>query len=114
MRRTGLGRYLRGLGSYAAVDQVDHAIQRSCIGRIVSLLTLLFILLFGCSYLLIGLVLSRTRLGDLASDALSKVLVVGFVVGLLLCIIVAGLIGNWLRRLIWSSLRRRHHRRIGT
>jgi len=100
------------LGPYAAVDQVDHAIQRSCIGRIVSLLTLLFILLFGCSYLLIGLLLARSGLGDLASGSLIKALVIGFVVGLLLCIIVAGLVGNWLRRLIWRALRRRHHGRM--
>jgi uncharacterized membrane protein len=113
MRRTRLGRFLRGLGTYAAADQVDHAIHRSCIGRIVSLLTLLFILLFGCSYLLVGLLLSRTHLSDLSSGALSKALVIGFVVGLLLCIIVAGIIGNWLRHLIWRALRRRHHRRMG-
>ena len=112
MRRTRLGTYLRRLGTYTAVDQVDHAIQRSCIGRITSLLTLLFILFFGCSYLLVGLLLSRTGLGDLLSGALSKALVVGFVVGLLLCIIVAGLIGNWLRHLVWHALRRRHHRRM--
>jgi len=112
MRRTGLRRFLRGLGTYAAADHVDHAIQRSCIGRIVSLLTLLFILLFGCSYLLIGLLLSRARLGDVLSGALNKGLAIGFVVGLLLCIIMAGLIGNWLRRLIWRALRRRQNRRM--
>jgi hypothetical protein len=112
MRRTGLRRLLRGLGAYAAVDQVDRTIQLSCIGRIVSLLTLLFILLFGCSYLVIGLLLSRTRLGDLASGALSKTLVIGFVVGLLLCIVAAGLIGSRLRRLIWRALRHRQNRRM--
>ena len=112
MRRTRLGTYLRRLGTYTAVDQVDHAIQHSCIGRIVSLLTLLFILLFGCSYLFAGLLLSRTHLANLLSGALNKALVVGFVVGLFLCIIVAGLIGNSLRHLVWHALRRRHHRRM--
>ncbi len=105
-------RNLRRLGTLAAADEVDRALQRTCIGRIVSMLTLIFIvlcvLIYGGALLALDATGLRERL-----PASGGVLTAGACVGLFLAIILAGLIGNWLRRLFWQALLRRRRDRYG-
>lgn len=100
-------RNLRRLGTYAAADRADRALRRSCIGRIVSLLTLGFILACVASYGLGGLALHQAGLTDQLPDAFGSAVTVSFFIGLIVCIVIAGLVGNWLRRLVWRALLRR-------
>ncbi len=100
-------RKVRKLGGYAAGRQVDRALRRSCIGRIVSLLTLIFILACVAVYGLGALALNRAGLTEYLPEAVGSAATVAFFIGLIGCIVVAGLIGNWLRRLAWRALLRR-------
>jgi len=100
------GRLRRDLGRLVATGtayEVDRALQRSCIGRIVSLLAFLFVI--GCIlvYGLMAYGLYQAGLGE----RLGSVLAVGLFIGLILAVVLAGLIGNWLRRRIWRFLLRR-------
>jgi hypothetical protein len=102
-----LKRNLGRLGAQATANHADRALRKSCIGRIVSLLTLFFILACGGMYALTAFALYRSGLGDVFPDAVGSVLAVGFFVGLIGAVVVAGLIGNWLRRRIWQMVLRR-------
>jgi Na+/proline symporter len=92
----------------STANQVDRALQKSCIGRIVSMLTFLFILLCIILYGILYFILYKTGLTQiLSSEASTPILVIVFFGSFILAIVLAGLIGNWLRRLIWRSLLRR-------
>lgn len=102
-----LRRNLGRLGKLTVAQQADRALRRSCIGRVVSWLTFIFVLTCLGSYLAITLVLYQSGLADMLPEASDTVLAVGFFVGLIGSIVAAGLIGNWLRRRIWRLLLRR-------
>ncbi len=101
--RRGLGR----LGTLVAADQVDWALERTCIGRIVSLLTLFFIVLCVGLYGLMLYGLYRLGLTERLPESVRTVLGLGLFAGFFVAIILAGLIGDWLRRRIWRLLLRR-------
>jgi len=94
-------------------DEVDRTLQRTCIGRIVSLLTLIFIVLCVLIYGGALLALNATGLLKQLPESVGGVLTAGLCVGFFLAIILAGLIGNWLRRLFWRALLRRRRDRYG-
>lgn len=101
---------LRRWGTLAAADEMDRAIQRTCMGRIVSLLTLIFIVLCVILYGGAFLALNASGIGEQLRRSAGGVLTAGLCVGFFLAIILAGLIGNWLRRRIWQALLRRRGR----
>lgn len=103
-------RNLRRVGTLAAVDEADRALQRTCIGRIVSLLTLIFIVLCVILYGGAFLVLNASGIGGQLRQAAGGILTAGLCMGFFLAITLAGLIGNWLRRRIWRALLRRRGR----
>jgi hypothetical protein len=99
------------MGTLAAADEVDRAIQRSCIGRIVGLLALIFIALCIGLWILLFVGLQAGSLGERFSVTISApALAIAFFGGLLFCIVLARLIGRWLRRRIWRTLRQREDR----
>jgi len=98
---------LRRLGTLAAVDMVDRTLQRSCIGRIVSMLTLIFIVLCIALYALMWYGLTRAGLAERLPQPIGGALGLSLFGGFFVAIILAGLIGNWLRRRIWHLLIRR-------
>ena len=98
---------LSKLGKMTAANQADRALRKSCLGRVVSLLTWIFLLSCGCLYTGGAWLLYQSGWGNKFPGMTEKVLVVGFIVGFFACILVAGLIGNWLRRRIWKFLRKR-------
>jgi len=91
----------------AAANQADRALQRTCIGRIVSLLTLIFIFLCGGGYLLALWGLHAAGVLDQLPGSIRGGLIAGIWLGLLAAIVLAGLIGNWIRRRLWRALLRR-------
>ena len=107
MANFNLRRGLRSLGRVTINDNIDRAIQRSCIGRIVSALT--GILMLSC--LLIVIVLSilanQTGVMDMLPDYIGNILGVLFIFGFIAVIIIAGIIGSVLRRALWQFLRSR-------
>lgn len=104
-------RSLRQVGALAAASEVDRALQRSCIGRIVSMLTLIFIVLCIALYALMWYGLTKTGLAERLPQPIGGALGMSLFVGLFVAIILAGLVGNWLRRRIWRLLLRRAARR---
>lgn len=104
-------RGLRRLIALGAASEADYALQRTCIGRIVSLLTLIFIVLCVVLYGLMWYGLTTTGLAERLPQPIGGILGISLFIGLFICIILAGLIGNWLRRRIWSALLRRMSRR---
>ncbi len=102
---------LRQLGAMAAASEVDRALQRSCIGRIVSLLTFIFIVLCIVLYALTWYGLIKTGLAERLPQPIGGAVGLSIFVGFFVAIILAGLIGNWLRRRIWRMLLRRSARR---
>ncbi len=98
-----LRRDVRRLALRGAFYEADRALQRTCIGRIVSLLTLLFILACVVVYGLFAYGLYRIGLAERLGSALA----VGLFIGLILAVGLAGLVGNWLRRQVWRLLLRR-------
>ncbi len=97
----------RQLGTLIAVSEADRALQRSCIGRIVSMLTGLFIVLCIVLYGLMIYVLTKTGLAQRLPQPISGALGLSIFAGFVVAIVLAGLIGNWLRRLFWRTLLRR-------
>lgn len=95
------------LGKITAANQADRTLRKSCIGRIVSLLTLIFLLSCGCLYASGGYWLYQGGWADKFPNTAEKIMLIGFIVGFFACIIVAGLIGNWLRKQIWKILLKR-------
>lgn len=104
-------RGLRRLGTLAAASEVDRALERSCIGRVVSLLTFIFIVLCIVLYALMWYGLIKTGLAERLPQPIGGALGLSIFVGFFIAIILAGLIGNWLRRRIWRMLLRRAARR---
>lgn len=102
---------LRQLGTIAAASEVDRALQHSCIGRIVGLLTFIFIVLCIVLYALIWYGLIKTGLAEQLPQPIGGALGMSIFVGFFVAIILAGLIGNWLRRLIWRLLLRQAARK---
>lgn len=101
-----LGRNLGRLGAFAAANRADRALRRTCIGRIVSLLTLIFIVLCVGLDALMFYALDRMGLLDTLPQSVRPVLTVGLMMSFVVAIVLAGLIGNWLRRRIWRLLMR--------
>jgi hypothetical protein len=101
-----LGRNLGRLGALAAANRADRALRRTCIGRIVSLLTLIFIVLCVGLDVLTFYALDRRGLLDTLPQSVRPVLIVGLMMSFVVDIVLAGLIGNWLRRRIWRLLMR--------
>ena len=101
-----LGRSLGRLGAFAAANRADRALQRTCIGRIVSMLTLIFIVLFVGLDVVAFYALDRKGLLDTLPQSVRPVLIVGLMMSFIVDIVLAGLIGNWLRRRIWRLLMR--------
>jgi len=91
----------------AARRRVGNAVEHSCIGRIVSMLT--FILIFACAAIYGGAMFLLYQVGilDALPDVVQTMLMIGFFVGFLAAIVIAGLIGNWLRGRLWRTLLRR-------
>lgn len=98
---------LRRLGATAAVGEAERIVERSCIGRIVSMLTLIFIVLCVALYALMWYGLTRTGLAERLPDPIGGALGLSLFAGLFIAIILAGLVGNWLRRRLWRMLLRR-------
>ena len=110
MPRRDLNSTLRRLRRLAAVDHADRALRQSCLGRIVGALTGLFIV--ACLAVWIGLFILMNQMGiaEKLPDAAGTILSVMFIGGLIASIVLAGLIGNLLRRQLWRLLRARRGR----
>jgi hypothetical protein len=98
---------LRGLGRMAMNDQIDRAIQRSCIGRIVGALSGIFMLACLLIMIILAILANASGVLDLVPDFISTILGVLFIIGIIAVIIVAGIIGNILRQVLWQTLRTR-------
>ena len=101
-----MGDDLGRLGALAAANRTDRALERTCIGRIVSLLTLIFIVLCVGLDVVTFYALDRKGLFDTVPQSVRPVLMVGLMMSFVVDIVLAGLIGNWLRRRIWRLLMR--------
>ncbi len=104
MSRFNRRRSLRQWGALAAASEADRALERSCIGRIVSLLTFIFIVLCIVLYALMWYGLIRTGLAERLPQPIGGALGLSIFVGFFIAIILAGLVGNWLRRRIWRLI----------
>lgn len=104
-------RGLREVGRMAAVSEIDRALERSCIGRIVGMFTLIFIVLCIALYALMWYGLTKTGMAERLPQPIGASLGMSIFVGLIVAIVLAGLIGNWLRRRIWRLLLARAARR---
>jgi hypothetical protein len=71
------------------------------------MLTLIFILTCVAVYGLGALALNQVGLTEHLPEAVGSAAIVVFFIGLIACVVIAGLIGNWLRRLAWRALLRR-------
>ena len=107
MSNFDLRRTLRGLGRMAVNDNIDRAIQRSCIGRIVSALTGIFMLACLLIVILLSFLANESGLMDMLPDFIGNILGAMFVIGFIAAIIIAGIIGGLLRRQLWQLLRSR-------
>ncbi|MGQ9600921.1 MAG: hypothetical protein ACUVWZ_16110 [Anaerolineae bacterium] len=105
-RRIGAAGTARWLGRLAAAEQIDRTLERSCIGRIVSLVIL--ITMVACVGLWVGIawLVNKAGLSGAASKLPGPVFPCLFFGGLILCIVIGGLVGNWLRRLAWRVILR--------
>jgi len=105
-RRVNVTDATRRLGKVAVARQVDRTLQRSCIGRVVSLVMLLTMV--ACVSLWVGAawLVNQAGLSDAVSGLPEPVLPCAFFGGILLCIVIGGLVGNWLRRLVWRVILR--------
>lgn len=110
MARRDLNSTLRRLGHLAAVDQADRALRRSCIGRIVGALTGLFIAACLAIWTVLFVIVSQMSIVEKLPDVTSSILSIMFIGGLIASIVLAGLIGNLLRRQLWRMLRARRGR----
>lgn len=102
---------LQDLGTAAATVGVGQAVERSCIGRIVGMLTFIFIVLYVALYGLMWYGLTRSGIAKQLPQPIGGALGMSLFVGLFVAIILAGLVGNWLRRRLWHALLRRSARR---
>jgi hypothetical protein len=106
-----LWRGAKGLGEQVAFAQAGQVLERSCIGRVVSMLTGLFIVSCIVLYVLgVWWVFAAgldQRLGGVAPGGLT----VGLLIGFFVAIILAGQIGSALRRILWRALLHRMMRR---
>jgi hypothetical protein len=103
-----LGRNLRKLGRMSISNDADRALQRSCIGRVISMLTFIFIMV---CIILYGVLFYFLYQGGVLQTPLAEkympYLAAGVFCSFILVIILAGLIGNALRRFFWNILLRR-------
>lgn len=102
---------LRRLVSFGVASEAERALYRTCIGRIVSALTFIFIVLCIVLYGLMWYGLTTIGLAERLPQPIGGMLGISLFIGLFVCIILAGLIGNWLRNRIWHALLRRAARR---
>ena len=91
----------------AGAQGVDSAVQGACLGRVVSFLTCLCMVVFLGLFGLLMYALYASGIGKRLAGVADNLLVVLFIAGFLFAIIAAGLIGNRLRRFLWSILLRR-------
>ncbi len=98
-------RHLRRLASFGVASEAERALYRTCIGRVVSMLTFIFIVLCVALYGLMWYGLTTTGLAERLPQPIGGLLGMSLFVGLFICIILAGLIGNWLRNRIWRASR---------
>ncbi len=98
---------LHRLVSFGVASEAERVLYRTCIGRIISMLTFIFIVLCIVLYGLMWYGLTTTGLAERLPQSVGGVLGISLFVGLFVCIILAGLIGNWLRNRIWRALLRR-------
>ncbi len=92
-------------GKQTVANQTDRALEHSCLGRIISALT--FIVVIICLGLWItAFILLRDRLfaETLSGSILTNLTCIIFFGGLVIAIIVGALAGNLLRRAFWKLL----------
>ncbi len=101
-------KFLRSLGAPPDLEQLDPGLKRSCLGRLASSLTFLFIIL-ALGLWLTFFVLYRDALqsGTQESVLLDNATCILFFGGLTLAVVIASLGGNMLRRALWRLLLRR-------
>ena len=103
---------LRKLHELATDHKIDTAtLQRSCIGRLVSMVT--FLVVITCLGLWIAaffLLKGSNAVNSIPGDILTKVLCVVFFGGLITAVVLGSLVGNSLRRTFWRILLHRNQR----
>jgi len=100
----------RRLGRFSVANEVDRAIHRSCMGRVVNFMAFIFIGLCGGAFALAVAGAYALKLNERLPQGSLAVLGVVLICVFLLVIIVAGLIGEVARRLIWRYIPRRWFR----
>ncbi|MBN2386228.1 MAG: hypothetical protein JXB85_04355 [Anaerolineales bacterium] len=84
-------------------EQLDPELQRSCLGRLASMLTFVFIM--SCLGIWItAFLLLKDSVAIQTVPAVEQLTCVIFFGGLALAVIIASLAGNLLRRILWRSL----------
>ena len=99
---------LRRLGTGVVTSQTDWELERSCVGRIISALS--FIVVIICLGLWITtflLLKDRLFTETLAGNILTNLTCLTFFGGLVVAIFVGALAGNFLRRTFWEMLVKR-------
>jgi hypothetical protein len=100
----------RRLGSFSPAHQVDRAIHRTITGRIVNFMSFIFIALCGGGFALTVAGAYALKLNERLPQGSLGVLGVVLVCSFLLVIILAGVVGEVVRRLIWRFIPRRWFR----
>jgi len=102
-----LSDYLRKLGVLAA-NPVDSALQRTCLGRVVSALTFLAVVV--CLALWItGFLLFRDSSvqQEVSASIYTNLSCLVFFGGLVIAIWIGAMLGNFVRRTLWKALMKR-------
>jgi hypothetical protein len=90
------------------LDQFDPELKRSCLGRLASISTFIFIITCVGVWITGFLLLRDTpAMQSIPPGWLDQVYCLAFFGGLVLAILVSGLGGNMLRRALWRILLRR-------
>lgn len=100
MSRRSIGSFARAAGR----ARVANRVERSCIGRIVSALTGAFIFACLALWAIAFIVLNQQGLWEQVSEQMGAALGVLFFGGILVSIIIAGVIGGALRRMLRRGL----------
>jgi hypothetical protein len=85
---------------------VDDALRRSCIGRIVGMLTFSLIIFCVMIYAGVALLLNFSGFRESFPGISEQILLIGFLAGFPLVIMIAGLVGNYLHGIFWRWLRK--------
>jgi hypothetical protein len=104
-----LNEYLHRLGVLAA-NPVDSALQRTCLGRVISALT--FIAVVACLALWITAFLlfrDSSIKQSVSATIYTNLSCITFFGGLVLAIGVGAMVGNLVRRMLWRALMKRRN-----